>query len=210
MEKHSSVEKQSTSSRTNSTKDLSASHSSIKSNKSLDNQSNSVNKSVTIEPDKDKDKDKENIHLNKQGLEKKNTVPLDGTTKIPHKFITNWRLACDRTKDRTKELLKRWKTLSEFEGLEHAHHADKEIEKKECQTNDKSGWSVHVWSKFFKISHTFQTIFCFLITNARYAHNYDTIISNHTYFFLMFSFQQNDLHFLFFNIQHIFFNASYL
>lgn len=162
MEKHASVEKQSTSSRTNSTKDLSASHSSIKSNKSLDNQntSNSINKTVTIESDKDKEKDKENVHFNKQGLEKKISVPLDGTTKIPHKFITNWRLACDRTKDRTKELLKRWKTLSEFEGIEHVHHGEKEIEKKECQTNDKSGWSVHVWSKFFKIYHK---RFCFLM-----------------------------------------------
>lgn len=147
MEKRSSIEKQSVSSRTNSSKDL-TSHASIKSNKSVDNQnltSNSVSKSVIIEQEKD-------VHTLNKGLEsKKITVPLDGTTKIPHKFITNWRLACDRTKDRTRELLKRWKTLSEFEGIEHAQHvANKqpsEKEKTENQQNDKSGWSVHVWSK---------------------------------------------------------------
>lgn len=152
MEKRSSFEKQSTSSRNNSTKDLSASHGSIKSNKSnksVDNQ-NSTNsvKSIIID---DKKEDKENVQINK-GLDKKLQVPLDGTTKIPHKFITNWRLACDRTKDRTRELLKRWKTLSEFEGIEnahaHAHAAAKEKEKIENQNNDKSGWSVHVWSKY--------------------------------------------------------------
>lgn len=147
MEKPSSFEKQSASSRTNSSKDLTT-HSSIKSNKSVDNQvtSNSVSKTVIVEPEKD---------LNKS-VEKKITVPLDGTTKIPHKFITNWRLACDRTKDRTRELLKRWKTLSEFEGIEQAQqHIANEKEKTENSNNDKSGWSVHVWSKYNHINFLF-------------------------------------------------------
>lgn len=157
MEKRSSIEKcrESVSSRTNSSKDLSTSHASIKSNKSVDNQnltSNSVSKSVIIES-----QEKDTV-INKGVDSKKITVPLDGTTKIPHKFITNWRLACDRTKDRTRELLKRWKTLSEFEGIEQAQHVasakaahlqDKNIPNDKTATdNDKSGWSVHVWSKY--------------------------------------------------------------
>lgn len=156
MEKRSSFEKQSTSSRDNSTKDLSVSHSSIKSNKSnksLDNQ-NTNSSSARTANSEDKDKvTPDNLHFSK-GLDKKSPVPLDGTTKIPHKFITNWRLACDRTKDRTKELLKRWKTLSEFEGIEHAHGhphrasgQHKEHELLDNEHNEKSGWSVHVWSE---------------------------------------------------------------
>lgn len=145
MEKRSSFEKPSISGRNNSYKDLSVSHGSIKSTKSVDNQNtgNSVNKSISNEPEK--------ALLNK-GCEKKITVSLDGSTKIPHKFIANWRLACDRTKDRTRELLKRWKTLSEFEGIEHAQHElPKEQEKTADEQHDKSGWSVHIWSRYFHL-----------------------------------------------------------
>ncbi|KDR20394.1 hypothetical protein L798_04928, partial [Zootermopsis nevadensis] len=60
--------------------------------------------------------------------------------RIPRKFIANWRQACDRTKDRTKELLKRWRTLPESEIANAAAAA-------RSQQQDKDhGWSVHVWA----------------------------------------------------------------
>ncbi|KAJ9584606.1 hypothetical protein L9F63_021048 [Diploptera punctata] len=62
----------------------------------------------------------------------------DGTPRIPRKFITNWRQACDRTKDRTKELLKRWRTLPESEIANAAAVA-------RAQHDKEHGWSVHVW-----------------------------------------------------------------
>jgi hypothetical protein len=61
--------------------------------------------------------------------------------RIPRKFIANWRQACDRTKDRTKELLKRWRTLPESEIANAAAVARAQQEK-------DHGWSVHVWGKF--------------------------------------------------------------
>ena len=65
----------------------------------------------------------------------------DGSPRIPRKFITNWRQACDRTKDRTKELLKRWRTLPESEIANAAAAARAQHEK-------EHGWSVHVWGEF--------------------------------------------------------------
>ncbi|GFG39135.1 hypothetical protein Cfor_10614, partial [Coptotermes formosanus] len=59
--------------------------------------------------------------------------------RIPRKFIANWRQACDRTKDRTKELLKRWRTLPESEIANAAAAARAQQEK-------DHGWSVHVWA----------------------------------------------------------------
>jgi hypothetical protein len=61
--------------------------------------------------------------------------------RIPRKFIANWRQACDRTKDRTKELLKRWRTLPESEIASAAAAARAQQEK-------DHGWSVHVWGEF--------------------------------------------------------------
>ncbi|XP_046436589.1 uncharacterized protein [Neodiprion pinetum] len=58
-------------------------------------------------------------------------------SRVPRKFITNWRQACDRTKDRTKELLKRWRTIPGQEDGFNEPPA-KEI--------DHPGWSVHVWT----------------------------------------------------------------
>ncbi|KAJ8711786.1 hypothetical protein PYW08_008740 [Mythimna loreyi] len=61
--------------------------------------------------------------------------------KVSRKYFTNWRQACDKTKDKTKELLKRWRTLPESEGAESpmqaAGHSDEDKHR---------GWSVHVWS----------------------------------------------------------------
>lgn len=62
--------------------------------------------------------------------------------KVPRKFITNWKQACDRTRDKTRDLLKRWRTLPECE------ENVKSIDKSDIR-EDHCGWSVHVWSKTF-------------------------------------------------------------
>lgn len=62
--------------------------------------------------------------------------------KVSRKYFTNWKQACDKTKDKTKELLKRWRTLPEAESseghMEEAGHSEEE---------KHHGWSVHVWSE---------------------------------------------------------------
>lgn len=62
---------------------------------------------------------------------------------MSRKYFTNWRQACDKTKDKTKELLKRWRTLPEAEAAENQMQAtgNHEFEK-------HHGWSVHVWSEY--------------------------------------------------------------
>jgi len=70
-------------------------------------------------------------------------VSLDDSNalKVPRKFITNWRQACDRTRDRTKDLLKRWRTTSSnVEELAVAPIVVPELE--------QPNWSVHVWSEY--------------------------------------------------------------
>jgi len=70
-------------------------------------------------------------------------VSLDDNNalKVPRKFITNWRQACDRTRDRTKDLLKRWRTTSSnVEELTVAPVVVPELE--------QPNWSVHVWSEY--------------------------------------------------------------
>ncbi|XP_015603340.1 uncharacterized protein LOC107271639 [Cephus cinctus] len=60
-------------------------------------------------------------------------------SKVPRKFIANWRQACDRTRDRTKELLKRWRTVPNHEeAFGRAPTAPRDL--------DHPGWSVHVWT----------------------------------------------------------------
>ncbi|XP_076297535.1 uncharacterized protein LOC143217298 isoform X2 [Lasioglossum baleicum] len=68
------------------------------------------------------------------GLEETNSL------KVPRKFITNWRQACDRTRDRTKDLLKRWRTAPSNvdEVIVDAPILNKQL--------DHPGWSVHVWT----------------------------------------------------------------
>lgn len=117
-----------------------SSRGSIKSTKSLEkNTSTPHSNTGSLKSDKD-------VHFAKSSVKIKdcdNQKHLDASLKVPHKFITNWRQACDRTRDRTRDLLKRWRTLPEFEGSEN----DKKVlEKKDSQT-EKCGWSVHVWSK---------------------------------------------------------------
>lgn len=72
--------------------------------------------------------------------------------KVPRKFITNWRQACDRTRDRTKDLLKRWRTtasnVEELAGPPVVTAPDLE----------QPSWSVHVWSEYAVGRRTFASI----------------------------------------------------
>lgn len=70
-------------------------------------------------------------------------ISLDDSNalKVPRKFITNWRQACDKTRDRTKDLLKRWRTsTSNVEELAVAPVVIPQLE--------QPNWSVHVWSEY--------------------------------------------------------------
>ncbi|KAJ8968514.1 hypothetical protein NQ317_016162 [Molorchus minor] len=79
---NSSVDEQSKSSRHDSIKELGTSQASLKKN------SIHFKSELTQEIDNQKQ-----IH--------------DASLKVPHKIIANWRSACDRTKDKTKDLRKR-------------------------------------------------------------------------------------------------------
>lgn len=135
-------------SRESSIKDLNGSRGSIKSTKSLEratnafsNSSGSVHfaKSSSI---KSRTSDTDNQQQKQQ---------LDASLKVPHKIISNWRQACDRTRDRTRDLLKRWRTLPEFEAGENG--AENKNGHKDVQA--ESGWSVHVWSKCLIVNFPF-------------------------------------------------------
>ncbi|XP_012260427.2 uncharacterized protein LOC105688577 [Athalia rosae] len=76
-----------------------------------------------------------NIELSVQGAADDKNSP----SRVPRKFIANWRQACDRTRDRTKELLKRWRTVPGQEG----EFVNVDTPVKEL---DHPGWSVHVWT----------------------------------------------------------------
>ncbi|XP_045482115.1 uncharacterized protein LOC123686158 [Harmonia axyridis] len=76
----------------------------------------------------------ENDHDNQRGS-------IDSTAKVPNKIISNWKHACDKTKDKTKDLLKRWRTLPE---IETEPLKALKIEPEKVHTD--SGWSVHVWT----------------------------------------------------------------
>lgn len=78
------------------------------------------------------------------GSQQEISLAEDGNAlKVPRKFIANWRQACDRTRDRTKDLLKRWRTtastVEELAGPPSV--AVPELE--------QPSWSVHVWSEYF-------------------------------------------------------------
>ncbi|KAK3919364.1 Sarcoplasmic calcium-binding proteins I, III, and IV [Frankliniella fusca] len=73
-------------------------------------------------------------------------VGAPGSPKVPHKFISNWKHACDKTRDRTRDLLKRWRTAPE--GLEHgaaAARAGMQASQPDQGHGGQGGWSVHVW-----------------------------------------------------------------
>lgn len=118
-------------------KDLNQPRSSIKSTKSLEKNINSSTGSLRSEKD---------VHFAKDTLTSKSVSP-DHTLTVSHKIITNWRNACSKTKDRTKDLLKRWRTLPEYEDEDNKKKMSNLDNKGECHQNG-SGWSVHVWSNF--------------------------------------------------------------
>ncbi|XP_017777867.1 PREDICTED: uncharacterized protein LOC108563641 [Nicrophorus vespilloides] len=130
------------SSRESSHKDLTASRSSIKSTKSVDKNSSSA--SQKGEKDVHFQKGSVKIKADEKKMELEYRTGTDPSIKVPNKIIANWRHACDRTRDRTRDLLKRWRTLPEYEVV-----ADKKIGPKLDKTdsqNESCGWSVHVWT----------------------------------------------------------------
>lgn len=134
MESNSLDETASRSSRDNSI-NLGTSQTSLKSTKSLDKSSSRGSLK----------RDKASIQFKESPQEIDNQrYPADASLKVPNKIIANWRSACDKTKDKTKDLLKRWRTLPEIE----TETVNKDSENLEEKTeNHESGWSVHIWSK---------------------------------------------------------------
>lgn len=128
-------------SRESSVKDLNCSRGSIKSTRSLEKTSNALSNSGSVKSEKD-------VHFAKtSGVDNQHKHQhVDASLKVPHKIIANWRQACDRTRDRTRDLLKRWRTLPEFEGGEN-DSSKKNGEGESKSVHAESGWSVHVWSK---------------------------------------------------------------
>ncbi|XP_030755936.1 uncharacterized protein LOC115882182 isoform X2 [Sitophilus oryzae] len=134
MDSHSLEEVTSRSSRDNSL-NLGTSQTSLKSTKSLDKSSSggSLKKEKCTIQFKDTPQEIDNPK-----------IPTDASLKVPHKIIANWRSACDKTKDKTKDLLKRWRTLPEIEAENVDKNTNHPETKKEAQS--ESGWSVHVWT----------------------------------------------------------------
>lgn len=143
-----SLDDTSKSSKENSIKELGTSQSSLKSTKSIEKTSGSS----LIKHEKN------SIHFKSDNLNETDNQKIqqhDASLKVPHKIIQNWRQACDRTKDKTKDLLKRWRTLPEIEA-ENAKQQDSMSEKNDSHT-ESCGWSVHVWSK---VPTIFLEIYC--------------------------------------------------
>jgi len=76
-------------------------------------------------------------------------ISLDDSNalKVPRKFITNWRQACDRTRDRTKDLLKRWRTTS-------SNVDEIAVTPAVMSDLEQPNWSVHVWSEYIRVIST--------------------------------------------------------
>nr|XP_023025753.1 uncharacterized protein LOC111513759 [Leptinotarsa decemlineata] len=131
------IEEPSKSSRDNSIKDLGTSQSSLRSTKSLDKSSTSGSFKH----------EKNSIHFKNDIIHDTDNQKLqnDASSKVPHKIIANWRSACDKTKDKTKDLLKRWRTLPETE-VESEKKNDGILESEESSQQESCGWSVHVWT----------------------------------------------------------------
>lgn len=116
--------------------DLRASQTTLKSTKSLDKSSTSGSFKH----------EKNSIHFKNDVESIEYQKPHDASLKVPHKFIANWKSACDRTKDKTKDLLKRWRTLPEIEAEKLEGCAGQK--NNETPHHESCGWSVHVWSKY--------------------------------------------------------------
>lgn len=152
MENEISTEETSKSSIDNSVKDLTISRSSIKSIKSLEHpqkNTNSLANTASLKSEKDVHFAKHtSVKIKHDKHEVDHLKPgSEASLKVPHKIIANWKQACDRTRDRTRDLLKRWRTLPEFEAaqVDGAKRNGTAMEKTDSQVD--SGWSVHVWSE---------------------------------------------------------------
>lgn len=132
---HCLTDEKSDTSTDNSAHGLRTSQTSLKSTKSLDKSSTSGSFKH----------EKNSIHFktdeNAENVD--HAKSHDSSLKVPHKFIANWKSACDRTKDKTKDLLKRWRTLPEIE----AEKLEECNKRNESTSQESCGWSVHVWSK---------------------------------------------------------------
>lgn len=64
------------------------------------------------------------------------------SVRISKKILSNWRQACDKTRDRTRELIKKWRTLPETGSDAEAKDADADSKSEERPYS----WSVHVWA----------------------------------------------------------------
>lgn len=125
--------------------DLDATRSSLKSTKSLDKNTNSPS-NTSLKSEKD-------VHFSKTSIKSKSDrnepdnqkLHPDPTLKVPSKIIANWRLACDRTRDRTRDLLKKWKTLPDEPG--EPNENKKRLDSLGKTEPESCGWSVHVWSE---------------------------------------------------------------
>lgn len=138
---HCLADEKSDTSTDNSAQDLRASQTTLKSTKSLDK--SSASGSFKHE--------KNSIHFKTDVEHVEYQKSHDASLKVPHKIISNWKSACDRTKDKTKDLLKRWRTLPEIE----AQKLDECNKKNDTTPQERCGWSVHVWSKLLHIFYGF-------------------------------------------------------
>ncbi|RZF48707.1 hypothetical protein LSTR_LSTR011337 [Laodelphax striatellus] len=104
----------------------------------------SKNDETGCSSDQDSSK-KSSVDLSRHGSSRSRCSSHNGSVspKVPRKFITTWRHACDRTKDRTKDFLKKWRTLPE--GGSTTDMLDVEPDEKSTPATD-TGWSVHVWT----------------------------------------------------------------
>lgn len=122
---------------------------SIKSTKSIEKSTSSLNNTGSIKSEKDVHFAKTTVKIKSDKLDGDSVKSNpDASLKVPHKIIANWRQACDRTRDRTRDLLKRWRTLPEYEAIQNdpTKKTGNNLEKTDSHTTE-SGWSVHVWSK---------------------------------------------------------------
>ncbi|XP_032522584.2 uncharacterized protein LOC116774063 [Danaus plexippus] len=76
----------------------------------------------------------------KDTLERQDSKASTLSPKVSRKYFHNWKQACDKTKDKTKELLKRWRTLPESEV------AGTQMQQEGSENDKHHGWSVHVWT----------------------------------------------------------------
>ncbi|XP_026676130.1 uncharacterized protein LOC113465646 [Diaphorina citri] len=78
---------------------------------------------------------------------------VDSTSpKTPKRIISTWKTVCDKSKDRTRELIKKWKT-----GEADSRDQGSDGTRKEEETDGGGGgggvrsektWSVHVWGEY--------------------------------------------------------------